>query len=319
MTRGNYIIFDMEWNEIRTEDFAAQNRIGFPLSGEIIELGAVKMTSDGVPTDEFSSLVKPSFTTRMHPHVQRLTGIDWQMLVRAPSFTEMWARFRRWCGPRPLLLSWGTADRQVLGENIRLHGLPVTQIPRWYDAQRIFGRFCLDRYEQYGLARACKYMGIEMDDDAHRAVNDARYTAQICSRLPLVRGVSDYRYHGSVGPIEFRPTVAYFYFHGYKDKDSLWDDEALDRIRIGRQELALTEKENCRKNTRIALGMTADGTRYLVRWRVYTERRGRTPRFGVAREVYRTDGQLLHWYREVAARNQQRRWRFAAQGNPAFR
>ncbi len=319
MGRSNYIIFDMEWNEIQADEFAAQNRIGFPLSGEIIEIGAVKITPDGALTDEFSSLVKPSFTTRMHPHVQRLTGIDWSMLMRAPSFMRVWRQFCKWCGRRPILLSWGTSDRQVLGENIRLHGLPADEIPRWYDAQRIFGRFCLDEYEQYGLARACEYMGIAMDDDAHRAVNDARYTAQICSRLPLLRGVCDYRYHGTVGPLEFRPTVAYFYFGDYPDKDSLWEDEALDHIRIGRQELALSEKENCRKNTRIALGITADGARYLVRWRVYTERRGKTPRFGVAREVYRADAQLLHWYRDIAARNQQRRWRFAANGNPAFR
>ncbi len=319
MRRPHYIIFDMEWNEMQADEFAAQNRIGFPLSGEIIEIGAVKVMPDGTADDEFSSLIKPSFTTRMHPHVQRLTGISWQMLHRAPSFIEVWKQFREWCGQRPILLSWGTSDRQVLGENIRLHGLPAMEIPRWYDAQRIFGRFCLDEYEQYGLARACEYMGIEMDDDAHRAVNDARYTAEICSRLPLLRGIHDYRYHGSIGPLEFRPTAAYFYFRNYTDKDTLWEDEALDRIRIGKQMLALSEKENCRKNIRIALGITPDGTRYLVRWKVYAERRGKTPRFGVSREVYCADDQLVHWYREIAARNQQRRWRYAARRNPTFR
>ena len=43
----NCIIFDLEWNEIVPYQLAMQNEIGFPLSGEIIEIGAVRMTGDG--------------------------------------------------------------------------------------------------------------------------------------------------------------------------------------------------------------------------------------------------------------------------------
>ena len=39
----NCIIFDLEWNEIVPYQLAMQNEIGFPLSGEIIEIGAVRM------------------------------------------------------------------------------------------------------------------------------------------------------------------------------------------------------------------------------------------------------------------------------------
>lgn len=317
----NCIIFDLEWNELVPYQLAMQNEIGFPLSGEIIEIGAVRMTGDGDLSDRFDRLVKPSFLRRMHPHVKRLTGITWEMLQEEDDFKTVMTEFNRWCGDDALLLSWGTSDRQVLAENLRLHHLPRTWLKPWYDAQKIFGRYCLDTYEQYGLARAAEYMGVAMADDAHRAVNDAAYTAQICERLPLRRAIREYDFHRNLGPLEFRPTVEFQYFDGYRDSQSAWADPAIWEIYLPDQDapLALTEPERLRRHTLLALAMDHLGKRYLVRWKTYQYKKGRGTVHGVARETYRAVPSLIAWYRDVAGRNTMRRRLHEAKGNPAFR
>lgn len=320
--KTNYIIFDMEWNELMPYQLDRQNKIGFPLSGEIIEIGAVRMDYQGNIRDSYSTLVRPSFIDRMHPHVERLTGISLDMLQKERRFPEVAEEFHQWCGSHAVLLSWGTSDRQVLAENLRLHNLPRHWVRPWFDAQILFGRFCLDEYEQYGLARACEYMGIEMDDeDAHRAVNDAMYTAKICSRIPFARGVRDYSYHGAIGPLEFRPTVAYYCFDGYRNRNDIWKDPAVTDIYIEKTDshLALTEPERYRRNTTVALGMDRTGKRYLVRWKVYQYFQRKKKVFAVGREVYRAVPELIYWYREISKQNRNRRIKHRANRNPTFR
>lgn len=317
----NYIVFDMEWNELLPYQFGRQNRIGFPLSGEIIEIGAVRMNERGDIRDTFDALVKPSFLARMHPHVERLTGIRWEALQKAKPFVEVIEEFHDWCGEQAVLLSWGTSDRQVLAENLRLHNLPRQWIRPWFDAQIIFGRCCLEEYEQYGLARACEHLGIPMDEDAHRAINDAMYTAEICKRLPLARAVRDYCFYGSVGPLEFRPTIAYYYFDGYRSKEEIHEDAAVTEIYLKDidSKLALTEPERYRRNATLALGMDRFGDRYLVRWKIYQYRFHNEQIYSVGREVYRAVPELVHWYREISAQNRNRRIKHQANGNPVFR
>lgn len=58
----NCIIFDLEWNEIVPYQLAMQNEIGFPLSGEIIEIGAVRMTGDGFTKRSLRSLGEAEFS-----------------------------------------------------------------------------------------------------------------------------------------------------------------------------------------------------------------------------------------------------------------
>ena len=50
----NYIVFDLEWNQ---SNAGASSVEGFPF--EIIEIGAVKLTGNGVLDGEFNELIRP--------------------------------------------------------------------------------------------------------------------------------------------------------------------------------------------------------------------------------------------------------------------
>ncbi len=312
----NCIVFDMEWNELMPYRLRDQNKLGFPLLGEIIEIGAVRLGADGELLDRFERLVRPTFLQKMHPQVSRLTGIRSEMLAKAPSFPEVLLEFLQWCGPNAKLLSWGVSDRQVLADNLRLHDLPQHLLLPWYDAQIIFGRTCLEDYEQYGVARACELLGIEMKDDAHRAINDAIYTAEICSKLPLQEEIGNYDRYGTTGVLDLQQTIQFHVFGEYTNKDALWDDPAVEKVVLADgRELALTERVKQRRNAYIALGITPDGERYLVRWKLTQYRAGESQRYVVAREVYEANLDLVHWYRDVEDRNREKRLRYEAKNH----
>ncbi|MCF0154633.1 MAG: exonuclease, partial [Veillonella sp.] len=69
----DYIIFDLEWNQPYSNDISFLKRAKMPLTGEIIQIGAVKLNSDLEIVDKFSMLVKPKYLKYMHKHVSELT------------------------------------------------------------------------------------------------------------------------------------------------------------------------------------------------------------------------------------------------------
>lgn len=315
----NCIVFDMEWNELMPYRLREQNKLGFPLLGEIVEIGAVRLGPDGELLDRFERLVRPIFLQQMHPQVSKLTGIHTEMLVQAPSFPEVLLEFLQWCGPNAKLLSWGISDRQVLADNLRLHDLPQHLLLPWYDAQIIFGRTCLEDYEQYGVARACELLGIEMKNDAHRAINDAMYTAEICRRLPLQQEIRRYDRYGTTGILDLQQTIQFHVFGEYESKNDLWKDPSLEKVILADgRELALTERVKQRRNAYIALGITSNGESYLVRWKLTQYRVKGSYRYVVGREVYVANLDLVYWYREVEDKNREKRLRYETK-NHIFR
>ena len=70
-----YIILDMEWNQPWPGSYAAQRPLPIHISGEVIQIGAVRMTEDQQILDEFQVLIKPKFFRRLNSRVAKLTGI----------------------------------------------------------------------------------------------------------------------------------------------------------------------------------------------------------------------------------------------------
>ena len=56
----DYIVFDLEWNQPYDNDISFMKRTKIPVSGEIIQIGAVKMDENLQIIDEFSIFVKPN-------------------------------------------------------------------------------------------------------------------------------------------------------------------------------------------------------------------------------------------------------------------
>ena len=62
----SYIVLDLEWNQAMSSNASVFNRLPIHLSGEIIQIGAVKLNEDMTPGEEFKIDVKPVYFKRMH-------------------------------------------------------------------------------------------------------------------------------------------------------------------------------------------------------------------------------------------------------------
>ena len=49
----SYIVLDLEWNQAMSSNASVFNRLPIHLSGEIIQIGAVKLDDDFCPAEEF--------------------------------------------------------------------------------------------------------------------------------------------------------------------------------------------------------------------------------------------------------------------------
>lgn len=94
-----YIVVDFEWNQ--ASRLPGNIDPPYPLAGEIIQIGAVKLNEARHIVDRFSLMVKPVYFRVMNPNVQELTGIEGKMLDGGVPFAEAVARLREWAGGVP--------------------------------------------------------------------------------------------------------------------------------------------------------------------------------------------------------------------------
>ncbi|MBP5209914.1 MAG: exonuclease domain-containing protein [Clostridia bacterium] len=189
----NYILLDLEWNQAYFEQAqAVQKRLNCRLRGEVIQIGAIKLSEKREICGSFSTIVRPRYFRRMHRHVAQLTGITQEMMDRGAPLSEAAERFRRWCGTNAVLLTWGPDDVPMFTDNLRAHGLPTDWLPPTYDLQIIYNRQTDGSSKQRSLEYAMQQFGIEQHLPAHDALNDAYFTACVAAKLDLARGIKEY-------------------------------------------------------------------------------------------------------------------------------
>ena len=132
-----YIVFDMEWNQTYGRERPLS--FGRTLSGEIIEIGAVRLDESFRTEAYFKTYVRPTFYKKLHSAVKRLTGIDKTMLAEAPAFPAALESFRKFCTDDFATLTWGDSDIPILRENIDAHSLPKWTAKN-YNLQSIYMR-----------------------------------------------------------------------------------------------------------------------------------------------------------------------------------
>ena len=54
-----YIILDMEWNQPWPGSYSAKKALPSPMRGEIVQIGAVRMTQEQQIADELQNLIRP--------------------------------------------------------------------------------------------------------------------------------------------------------------------------------------------------------------------------------------------------------------------
>ena len=216
-----YIILDMEWNQPWPGSYSAKKALPSPMRGEIVQIGAVRMTQEQQVADEFQILIRPKYFKKMNRKVASLTGIrDSLLREKGVSFPEAAAQFAAWCGEDCVFLTWGFDDITILRENLAVFGLESGWTARWYNAQLIFNAQTDGSGAQKALSTAMQMMDIAPTRAAHDALGDAYHTALVCQKLRLAEGIAAYEaavqahengFHGA----ELPGCVQRAVFHGY--------------------------------------------------------------------------------------------------------
>lgn len=186
----NYIVLDLEWNQPFTPKHI--KRKPFPLTGEIIQIGAVKLDNDFNIIDNFKIGVRPKYYTILQKHVSKVVNLKQDDIYLGFSFPVAFDYFKKWCQKDFIFLTWGFDDIPMLKENMCLHSIKTADIPIGYNIQLIFNNQTNGDNRQRSLTDALKYFNIEQIKEAHDALNDAYYTAKICGYLDLTRGIAEY-------------------------------------------------------------------------------------------------------------------------------
>lgn len=189
----DYIVLDMEWNQPWPGSPSARKVLPVQIRGEIIQIGAVRVTEDQTVADEFQVMVRPKYYRTLNRRVSKLTGIkESRLKAEGIPFPEALEQFHSWCGDDIVFLTWGFDDITMLRENMQLHGLDTAWVNRWYNAQMMFNAQTDGSTSQKALKTAMEIFGIEPSRPAHDALGDAYHTALICSRLDLKKGMEEY-------------------------------------------------------------------------------------------------------------------------------
>lgn len=167
----NYVIYDLELN---SKPFKSS------LPNEIIEIGAVKLDSNLNEIDTFQAFIKPKYFKKLFPVVKRKTNITQEEINNAGNFKEAISNFKSWIGDNFILVSWGHDDIHHLYANCKINKLATGWLKKNIDLQKqVSSIYEVPTGQRYSLENALNVLGIDVDENFHRALADARYTAQI--------------------------------------------------------------------------------------------------------------------------------------------
>ena len=234
----NYVVVDLEWNQAMSSKSSVFNKLPIHLGGEIIEIGAVKLTEDMQPGEEFTVDVKPVYFRRMHYKVKKITGFDKDRLAHGLPFPDALEQFRAWCGEDVTFITWGCDDQRILEQNIIIHDLDWDWISGWINLQLIYNLQTGGDKNQKSLASAMEHFEIEQTRVAHDALGDAYNTALVASRLDMEEGLRLYpdaakilaaRMPNYKPPVEndSPDTLSHECFEGFESKAAAFADPRL--------------------------------------------------------------------------------------------
>ena len=184
----NYIVMDLEWNQSSTRYRAERN--GILLTGEIIEIGAVRVDENMEILEQYCEIVKPECYQKMNRNVTELTDITNEMIAEGRPFKEVIAEFLAWCGEDPFL-TWSENDIIMIEDNMLFHGMEINGLPKCYDMQLLFDDQITQEDRSFALSYAMWKFDIK-PQRSHDALNDAINTVEVLKRLDLSEGFEDY-------------------------------------------------------------------------------------------------------------------------------
>lgn len=306
----------MEWNQAMSSNSTVFNYLPIHLRGEIIQIGAVKLTDDLQPGEEFQIDVKPVYFRKMHYRVKKLTGIDAKRLETACGFKEAFAQFRAFCGENCTFLTWGFDDKGILEQNIIIHDLDWDWIAGWYNLQLIYNYQTGGDKNQKALSTAMEQFQIEQTRVAHDALGDAYNTALICSRLDLNEGIKQYdtlkmqlslRTGGKTeDSADERQALEHLAFTEYSSKADLIADEEINRFICPECGELLLKKRWVNQGDRryMTIATCPDHGSFLARLKI---KKTEDELWNANRILYKAEEDDLAFYQKKTAQGKKRR------------
>ena len=87
----NYIVMDMEWNQPWPGSPSSKKVLPVQIRGEIIQIGAVRITEAGEVADEFQVLIRPKFYRHLNRRVSSPASRKTACGTRAFPFRRPWS------------------------------------------------------------------------------------------------------------------------------------------------------------------------------------------------------------------------------------
>jgi inhibitor of KinA sporulation pathway (predicted exonuclease) len=173
----DYIILDIEFNGRK---FASD------LPMEVIEIGAVRLDSSLRQTDEFSSFIKPVFFSKLNGFIKKKTGIPQEAIDQASGFRNVISDFISWLDRSEsyLLVTWGGEDMKRIVFDTRMHKLDDSNwmAVKYLDLLKGFISY-KHITNDVSVETALFELDIAASGSAHRALDDARMTAEIFRKI----------------------------------------------------------------------------------------------------------------------------------------
>ena len=176
-----HVVVDLEMNPVDREYKEIRKR----LSGEIIEIGAVRLDENYQQEDKFRCYVLPEYGA-IRKHITELTGITQEMVAGSAHFGEAFQSFVDWIGEgETKIYSWSMSDiRQLRKEcRLKLEDFDTNWLDsRWVDLQKAFD----DRiglHNSLALKHALGAMDKDFQGTAHTALDDAINTSSILALM----------------------------------------------------------------------------------------------------------------------------------------
>ena len=178
----HYIVLDLEFNQPFPFKTGKATTLEPECPFEIIQIGAVKLNEQFQIIGSFDFLIKPQIYTRVHPYVEKITGIRMSQLENRPFFPAAYDAFLSFAGKQDsVLCTWGIDDIKSLYKNILFYNLDAERMTNKYLNVQNFATQYLN-YEpgkNIGLKNAVVELNLETNSPFHNALHDAQYTARI--------------------------------------------------------------------------------------------------------------------------------------------
>jgi len=182
----NHIVLDLEFNQSFDFRQGARGNTVKECPFEIIQIGAVKLNDELEITDNFSFLIKPQIYKRIHPIVEKITGIKSADLDKRPHFDAAFDEFTSFAGGNDAILyTWGIDDIRSLFRNIIYFKCDLSLITdKYINIQPTAAKLlCSTTGGTIGLKSAVEQFDLACDRKFHDALNDAYYTALIMKKI----------------------------------------------------------------------------------------------------------------------------------------